>query len=81
MSGAIPQLSQFAFMAWYTVNKEHRGLMCQWMMTDMVLETSVQYKYLTRLTAREDFIAAKAQERITLFYFTLLYFYIAIFTR
>jgi hypothetical protein len=31
-------------------------------MTKMVLETSVQYRYLTRLMAREDFIEFSRRE-------------------
>jgi hypothetical protein len=32
-----------------------RSLMMMMMMNEMVLETSVQYRHLTRLIAREDF--------------------------
>jgi hypothetical protein len=32
-------------------------MMMMMMMTEMALETSVQYRHLTRLTDREDFIA------------------------
>jgi hypothetical protein len=50
----------------------HRSLMMM-MMTEMVLETSIQYKHLMRLIAREDFIEFSLRESLRTYIMLITY--------